>query len=846
MTIQMGPNTFTLQRVRTVVHSAICHQRSSGPRFNPRIADFRQDGLQVPQSHGVLGSLATPQEKYHLTSVCLLFLQHIRRAQDHVTRVDEVFSQLLEFNIVGAEETADKMIDRTYRLLGRCPLKTSPYEEHDAVGLCSALPSEYFMEGAVSREPSNLKLACFIPTNVIRFATQTVAKYAGGSWYGPATKPFIGFIGDIYDAAIEIEPSKTILGAHLLILRTFLWTAWHRCVTLHRRYSLRTFRGSHGRSILNQYQIFRTLTSKSTSHQHKLTTTSLPPNLPDYMCPWALRLVASDRMSIAADLQGLISRFQDAFPQRAPRCIRLTKETFEQCDGTSPEACGRFAGADIEDQSAHAVDCSGKCPRVYWDEASYCASFGARAVEFNLTQANQISYCTASKRTMAISHVWSHGQGGRPEDQAKGGTGFNLCLHKRFSHIAQKNGCDSYWMDTPCIPQEHHLRAKAIQEINGIFWNSKLTLVCDKDIMKLDGDISCVEGDISLGEGDISCVEAAERLLATLLVCDWNVRAWTLLEGVRGSTDLHLLCKDDKVVRVSEVLSAVYKYGDVELANLFLSMTHLLPVAKLSQKEIDHTKSISKDPTPEVPKFSIVESSGLLSGRHASRSEDEILIWSLFSGIPVCDKPVDFWGHVEQVIDTEYLLSDIPRVTSAKGLSWAPKSPNSRNGSLTGLPKPTFSESTENIAILDRTRGSITATWQACDINDAMDWWKSYCTFLSWLFSARRGIWRFWEWPPMSKSLGIRERAARRIGAYYWDMAWLSNSTRTKLISFKAEAGVKESVLLLRPRYHSDSSLMVLVASTDSKVYKWVRIVRWDTKDGLLPPFLPEKEILLE
>ena len=39
---------------------------------------------------------------------------------------------------------------------------------------------------------------------------------------------------------------------------------------------------------------------------------------------------------------------------------------------------------------------------------------------------------------MALSHVWSHGQGGRPED------GINLCLQERYCRLAGHFNCDSY------------------------------------------------------------------------------------------------------------------------------------------------------------------------------------------------------------------------------------------------------------------------------------------------------------------------------------------------------------------------------------------------------------------
>jgi hypothetical protein len=69
------------------------------------------------------------------------------------------------------------------------------------------------------------------------------------------------------------------------------------------------------------------------------------------------------------------------------------------------------------------------------------------------------------------------------------------------------------WMDTPCIPSDHKLRQEAIGRINDIFETSKLTIACDRDLMEID-----------ISEPSI---EMYEQLLATILLCDWNVRAWT-------------------------------------------------------------------------------------------------------------------------------------------------------------------------------------------------------------------------------------------------------------------------------------------------------------------------------
>jgi hypothetical protein len=126
------------------------------------------------------------------------------------------------------------------------------------------------------------------------------------------------------------------------------------------------------------------------------------PSIPKYMCNWAYRLLWTERSSATLDFRRFHERFSSLFKNRQARCVGI-----EQCDGRSPENCKRFKGATIEDQSAHDVQCPGqhKCNRLYWDEASYRAVKGARAVCIKFTDDRVLMYCTASRSTLAISHV---------------------------------------------------------------------------------------------------------------------------------------------------------------------------------------------------------------------------------------------------------------------------------------------------------------------------------------------------------------------------------------------------------------------------------------------------------
>lgn len=78
----------------------------------------------------------------------------------------------------------------------------------------------------------------------------------------------------------------------------------------------------------------------------------------------------------------------------------------------------------------------------------------------------------------------------------------------------------------------------------------------------------------------------------------------------------------------------------------------------------------------------------LLSHRHAPRSGDDILIWSLLVNKKVTKNVVQLWrSQLGTKIKTGFLLSSTPRIKGYQGLSWAPCSPalqSPSNSELTG------------------------------------------------------------------------------------------------------------------------------------------------------------------
>ncbi|KAI1087663.1 hypothetical protein F5B19DRAFT_61354 [Rostrohypoxylon terebratum] len=274
---------------------------------------------------------------------------------------------------------------------------------------------------------------------------------------------------------MQFEPEYESRAYFIFIAQAFLWSSWQRLSMMMLWQSLR----SHlvGGFETNEFRSIRgTAISSDVFIRSGGGDIS---KLPSYMCPWAFRSLCVEQSAATLDFRRFHQRFRDAFGSRPARC--LSPEDF-QCDGKAATNCIRFKGAIIVDQQAHDGHFLGLqyfCKRLYWNEPSYQSVKKMRAVCIHSSKSD-LRYREAKARILAISHVWSHGQGGRPDN------GMNQCLHKRYSKLAKEMGCDSYWMDTSCIPDDHKLRAKAIKDINPIFESSFVTLVCDKDLMELD------------------------------------------------------------------------------------------------------------------------------------------------------------------------------------------------------------------------------------------------------------------------------------------------------------------------------------------------------------------------
>ncbi|KAK5658655.1 hypothetical protein OQA88_2051 [Cercophora sp. LCS_1] len=660
-------------------------------------------------------------------------LRSAKDSHQHFERLDESLSDLLLFQVphdVGAQ-LEPTPVSAAADILRRLPAFSSPLPDNMMCGI-DGKQDHPLVNYLLSENPENArgapwaryKVTTLFDTNTLRLALlvalldQTTHPLASQTIQG-----YVNLLSRLFDSMsthCTSEDSNGPWSRHAChVAQAFLWTARQRALLLFSHYVF----GTRLRREINSGW-FQSLPQPDVDIDPDLDFSALgsiaSTGSPDaetapacgYLCRYSFELLQASALSATQDYRTLFARFNEQFCENEPRCRREASDgTWQQCRGKSWESCGRFFGLEIPDQSAHDTAlCTKPCRRLRWDRLSYLAVEGPRSLDYNSTPpGGPLRYCAASTQTLAISHVWSHGQGGDAEQ------GFNECLHKRYSGIARDLGCGSYWIDAACIPLDRELRSAAIRTINPIFKNSKVTLICDKDVAEVD-------------VGDLTSIRQLEILVSVLLLSDWNVRGWTMLEAIRGNAAVHILCKGNRPVPLRDILAGLYRGGSIDLCALLIGSPQLMPPRG------------AKFRTPSIETAGV-----MLARRFASRRGDDIIIWSLLckdgnDNTPAHQSPLALWkSKVNTWVKTGFLISSCDRIPNApRGFGWAPATPFLLGPHVAPRPAGTplywsYDGSGTNAARIMQVRGKtfLRGSWlvhvyDAGKNNDAVDAWSCW------------------------------------------------------------------------------------------------------------------------
>ncbi|KAL5340159.1 hypothetical protein BJX70DRAFT_361701 [Aspergillus crustosus] len=800
--------SLTKAQVREILDQNTHHPTDdSGLRpIELRFQDFGETG-----EVGDYKLLGSPEIKARITQWCRDALAcngpQATDLRSHLDKVDALFSTLVfcHFQTDRKELAPDAIVDGACALLARLPVH--PLELDPQSQLKNAWPVEYSTQQTDQYSWDRLQVLSRPSTNIIRIALYLTME-PGIAF--TLTSNHADTIARLLDTATDFfQRSTTDAEAQAcFVLQAFLWAAWQQIVMLQlwydatRQLSLGYMFESHNHLISRE--IPSIMPTRETVELLR----------PEYMCKWAFELLRSDLSSVTQDFRAFFQAYERHFGGRKARCNLPTDRARAKrvCDGKAPGNCQRFESDDVQIQSAHDFQCDrSSCGFLTWDEQSYLDTTGARAIDLEQTDDQTLRYCTLSGETMAISHVWSHGQGGRPE------TGFNMCLHRRYETLARSLGCTSYWMDTPCIPTDDTLRDEAIGQINDNFTSSKVTLLVDRDLMEIDIHPLTLE--------------AEEAILSTLVVCDWNVRGWTLLEGMRGRMQLHLLCKNNHIISLMDVLNDVTAKSNLSFVSPCLAIHHYTPTRY----------QVSQLPTTEP--VTAEQATCLLNHRHVTKERDLIVIWSLVCAFDqVAKKAEQFWSStVGQFLATGFLVSSAPRLET-RGFSWAPARPNV-------LPSIASTPDEKLHAAFDGQNslpGTVTtegykAEWLVCRLRRSrgLPLWFSLQGYSG---SPNAAYYRVYNEGAnarmdLSGRMNLRSIVGGLLKKHRW-VALLQPALR--------ERGTNGSVAPPRPfgyQGEANGPLLVVVASDDGEEWVWQFVHEWDVQFPL--PEFSLQEILI-
>ena len=430
------------QEIQTIV------QRDWATPIIGQAINFDVEWEQFHHTYIITGSASVLKYYIHAERVELInvFCDRLfKAASDPLScteNLEEVFQDLFkccwrpeDLSVTGVTDEVEKLM----RQLPQLPIELP--------GPLRKLGSEYF-DGALKTWTS-FKVVSHVHGNLIRFIVyRVITLHIRTGFSNFVLQEALNHVGELIQHCVirSTMSERRVDQATWYVVRAFLWTFWQRTRVLHALFDLGDqLRGGRYEYGGDMYKWMRNFLVAPKISLRALTEAAAIAEKPPNLCGWAVHLLLGDPACLGLDFGILFRRFQDVFGTIPPSC---RGDSGSACDGQYWQSCQRFYRPDTPNQSMHDQTWRHSIHdeiRITWNEASYRNVKGARAVDACSENASNLIYREASNRTLAISHVWSHGQGGRPE------LGINMCLHLRYKALAISMDCDSYWIDSACM-----------------------------------------------------------------------------------------------------------------------------------------------------------------------------------------------------------------------------------------------------------------------------------------------------------------------------------------------------------------------------------------------------------
>jgi hypothetical protein len=375
-----------------------------------------------------------------IAAFCDRLFQAATEPNSCVDKLETIFSELVICSWRPPSQSVSQLSDEVEDYVQRLPQLPT-----ELPGPLSNVRQGHF--NRPTKTWASLRVVSHFHGNLVRFIAYRLITLGKKGFVDFVLQQALNHVGEFIQHCVhEATTTKSRADqATWYVVRAFLWSFWQRLRVL---YSFFILIGNlrlgftHGNE---QYMWMRNFVVAPDLSLRALTEDAAIRQKSPNLCGWAFELLRGDPACLGLDFGILFRRFQDAYGQITPRCRDDMKSA---CDGRVWKNCRRFYRPDTENQTMHDQtqphDIHNE-DKITWNEDSYRSIRGARAVDICCATANCLLYCAASERTLAFSHVWSHGQGGRPE------TGVNRCLHRRYVELAKSLGCDSYWIDSACV-----------------------------------------------------------------------------------------------------------------------------------------------------------------------------------------------------------------------------------------------------------------------------------------------------------------------------------------------------------------------------------------------------------